>query len=412
MMDMVEKVVPIEDDKSLGQYLSRMRKRKNIDLKNIAVTTRINYNVLLSLENDVFENLPNRTYLRGFIRCLVKEIEADEDHALNLLDKYWAKTTQSPSEEGQGSFESIHINSTLDRDFTKLENLKKKVYKIPIKYLVAALLGLICIGTGFLFLKKVFIATNQEANIIRETNRVAQPVDEVRAPVTQIKKSPPPAVKDEMLLKEDQTTLEQEVENTEEVKMAVPPKPGPSTALPSPTMDPPDIRTDLPRRVLQITPKPITLTQMQYPLYSLDPHHPKLKDETLFPQRIRKAYTPGEEHVFINAARGDTWLVYKNSDDDAKNFILRQGRTLFLRGREIRLFLGNLNAIDIFYNNQYLKAKTINGVRSLIFPHKLAKESEIPFFIYDSKKGKYYSIQDFIDKNQKEDGPTLPVEES
>ena len=398
-MNVVEKIIQLEnhqsfsekDSESLGQYLSRMRRRKNVDLKNIAVTTRINYNILLNLENDVFENLPDRTYLRGFIRCLAKEIAAEEEYALNLLDRHLAQNApppSQPSEHQHTPVTPIRINSILDRDFTKLENLKKQVYKMPTKYLVAITLGLICIGTAALFLKKILVATSQDVHMTSEMDRPTQPVTKARPQAVPTEELKPVTAEEQTLVEEKAQTMALQEAKTEHVaKQAVPPYP---------PMEVPDIKTNLPKRILRVSPEPITLTQMQYPLYALNPHHPKLNDETLFPQKIRKAYIPGQENVFINAAEGDTWLVYKNSDAAVKNFILKQGRTLFLRGKEIKLFLGNLNAVEIFYNNQYLKAKTVNGVRSLIFPHKLAKESEIPFFIYDQHEGKYYTTQDLI----------------
>ena len=382
MMNVSEKMGPSKNrhssTESLGQYLSRMRRSKNIDLKNIAVTTRINYNILCGLESDSFDNLPNRTYLRGFIRCLAKEIAAEEEYALALLDKHLRPNTPPPADDAPSPAPPSLVLPG------KLEKLRRQAYKIPTKYLAISLLALATLGplgTGaFLIAKKVFVSTNQEASEAREG--LPPPIavkternDPGPAPTAEVPSSP----------------------ETVPVPTPSPPSHGMVQTTATAPVAAPNIQTNLPRRSVPTMLGPIGLTKMQYPLYSLNPNHPKLDDKTLFPQKVRDAYAPGQEHVFINAVEDDSWLVYQSSGGPIKSFILRKGRTLFLRGREIKLFLGNLNALEIFYNNQYLKAKSINGVRSLIFPHELAKKSEIPFFIYEQEKGKYHLIRDIID---------------
>lgn len=382
-------------EESLGQYLSRMRREKGIDLKNIAVTTRINYNILHGLENDHFENLPNRTYLRGFIRCLAREIGAEEEYALALLDRHLrhdapSHTLQQAPEEDVASVPIAPINSALDKDLAKLENLKKRAPQIPPKYLVAGLLALTILGGGGLLVKKILVATNQEVQEAREIVQ-RQALRALQPP------PPPPPVQPPTLPAETVNPPPAEAKQTqpeaeEEMKKEVAERP----PAPVDGITAPAIRTNLPKRTIETSLGAIRLTKMQYPLYSLDPDHPKLKDAALFPPHVRAAYVPGIQNVFIHAVRGDSWLVYKNSQKRIRSFTLEQGKTLSIRGEEIRLFLGNLNVLEIFYNNQYLKAQTVNGVRSLIFPHQLAQGSEIPFFLYDSERGKYLTIQEAI----------------
>ena len=370
-MDTIEKTPPDHSKESLGQYLSRMRKKKKIDLKNIAVITRINYNILSDLECDRFDNLPNRTYLRGFIRSLAKEISADKEYALALLDQHLKehKSLQS-SQSGDNNkvlSSPIPLNPILNKDFSKLENIKRHYRKIPTKYIIASLGILMILGGGGLLLRKAFIATNQEAQKFLEKE-------------TQTKKN-----------------KEQETEEKQKESIAIKEEPKKENT---------ETATQTSERTIETSLGSIILTKMEYPLYALDPNHPKLQDKKLFPQRIRKIYSSGQAHVFINAVKGETWMVYKNSNDPIRSFTLKKGKTLFLRGKEIRLFLGNLGAVEIFYNNQYLQAKSDNQVRSLIFPHELAKKSEVPFFIYDKKAGKHHLVTDIIKNKVKTSQPT------
>ena len=387
-------------DESLGQYLSRTREQKGIDLKNIAVSTRINYKILYSLENDTFENLPNRAYLRGFVRCIAREIEADEEYALRLLDQY-LKSAPEPSIEkkeyvAKPTRPRNRINSVLDKDLTKLENLTSRPPKISPKQLSFALLGIVILGTGIFYVRKIFIATNQEADMARK-------VEVEKPPIKKLPPSPPVQAE-----KDRERDIEKNIEDgdkkREKVALKVESKKEKIAKTELKENDtpppPPVVKANLPRRTIQTSIGPVRLTKMQYPLYALYPEHPTLKDPDIFPQKVRAAYLPDKENIFINATRGDSWIIYKNTDARSRGFVLKQGRTLLIRGKEIRLFLGNLGAVDIFYNNQYLKASSSNGVRSLIFPHELAKKSEIPFFIYDKERSKYFTAQELEQEAQ------------
>ena len=374
-MDTVEKTTSNHADESLGQYLSRMRKKKNIDLKNIAVTTRINYGILSDLERDHFENLPNRIYLRGFIRSLAKEISADEEYALTLLDRHLRPSPSRPPHPEHSNpppSPPTPLNSTLNKDFSKLENLKKHYRRIPVKYLIAGLVVLTALGTGGLLLSKIFIATNQEAQKFLEKEEETQISEKQQTEEEQIMVEGKNPEEKSALIKDEAPQVKEET---------------------APVSD---------EHIVQTSLMPVVLSKMEYPLYNLDPNHPKLRDKSLLPQRIREAYRPGHAHVFINAVNGASWMVYKNSGNPVRSFTLQKGKTLFLRGKEIRIFLGNLSAVEIFYNNQYLQTQSENQIRSLIFPHELAKKSEIPFFVYNKEEGKHYAVEDIL-KNIKQE---------
>jgi hypothetical protein len=81
---------------------------------------------------------------------------------------------------------------------------------------------------------------------------------------------------------------------------------------------------------------------------------------------------------------GDAWLTYKVDDKEIKKFVLRQGRTLYLKGSLIRLFIGNTRSLKAFYNNKpvnlNLNAKT--GVKNIVLPEELKTKYLAPLFVF------------------------------
>ena len=95
------------------------------------------------------------------------------------------------------------------------------------------------------------------------------------------------------------------------------------------------------------------------------------------------------ENVYISAYAEDSWITYKKDQEEVKSFVLKKGRTLLIRGKEIRLILGNANATKIFYNNELIDIQSKSGVKSLVFPETANQKYKIPLFIYNEKKGQF-----------------------
>ncbi|MCY4645092.1 MAG: helix-turn-helix domain-containing protein [Bacteriovoracales bacterium] len=393
-------------NQSLGQYLFAIRKEKKINLKKIAVDTRINYKILSALESDSLEDLPDRTYLRGFIRCLSKELQINEDRPLSLLDQLLkqreSKTnkTRDPQYAKATSPSLIAPSSSFAIDISSLDGVKGILDRIPQKRLLIVVL--VVFGMGSFLLNKILTDTksNMTANIsvgnkIQDLSKKTSESQEKGPALTATEKetSDPPKVpsKDDHSLQEPSPTSTNHSAMTKEKEKAKAKKDETVKTQENDKLDPDS------KNLLASQDPPLEFTKMQYPLYSLDSKSPKLQDETLFPKKAKRAYSPGKEYVFIRASRGDSWLVYQSSKTSGpKSFTLEQGEFFSIKGEEIRLFLGNINAVDIFYNNQYLQTKSSSGVKSLVFPHELAKTSQIPLFIYDKIKGDHHSTWDMI----------------
>lgn len=63
---------------SLGQALSRERKKKNISLEEISQTTNISLKSLIALENEEFHRIPGEFYLKSYIKSYLKAVGCNE----------------------------------------------------------------------------------------------------------------------------------------------------------------------------------------------------------------------------------------------------------------------------------------------------------------------------------------------
>lgn len=79
-----------EDNKTLegefdGSMLMHARLSKNIELKEIAAHTNISKLYLLNIENENFDELPARIYLKGFILSYAKYLGLDAEKIANTI---------------------------------------------------------------------------------------------------------------------------------------------------------------------------------------------------------------------------------------------------------------------------------------------------------------------------------------
>lgn len=69
--------------KTLGQKLKEAREKKGISLNEVAVATKINIKILSAIEDGDVKSLPQKTFLRGFIRSYASYLKLDVNEVLN-----------------------------------------------------------------------------------------------------------------------------------------------------------------------------------------------------------------------------------------------------------------------------------------------------------------------------------------
>jgi cytoskeletal protein RodZ len=73
---------------SFGEYLKSLREEKGISLEEVSERTKIATSNLNFLENDHYELLPPKVFVKGFIRSYVDELGLDPEEALKRFDAF------------------------------------------------------------------------------------------------------------------------------------------------------------------------------------------------------------------------------------------------------------------------------------------------------------------------------------
>jgi hypothetical protein len=141
--------------------------------------------------------------------------------------------------------------------------------------------------------------------------------------------------------------------------------------------------------------KELRFSKVRGKLFSIGEDFSGDKTSPFLPSNIKNAIREGEQNVFVNAYKGDTWITYKSDGNPIKKFVLKQSRTLLIRGEELRILIGNVDAATVFYNNKELILKSKSGVKSLVFPEDHTDKFHLPLFVYEN--GKAIASDEFID---------------
>lgn len=112
----------MEDRVSLGEMLKKRREEKNLTIEDVVRITKIRKEFLIALEEECYDQLPERTYSLGYFRGYARFLEIDNVEGLVVkLDeiysfdspKYIQKTTQI----------------SLEEEYSLINTLKKKISK-------------------------------------------------------------------------------------------------------------------------------------------------------------------------------------------------------------------------------------------------------------------------------------------
>ncbi len=71
--------------KITGKFLKENREKKGISIGEVALATKINNRTIIALEEGDVDNLPPKTFLRGFVRSYASYLELDVEHVLNTF---------------------------------------------------------------------------------------------------------------------------------------------------------------------------------------------------------------------------------------------------------------------------------------------------------------------------------------
>ncbi len=301
---------------SLGKTLKSLREEKGMTLMDISKATKIRTSVLSSLENEEWDKLPQRIFIKGFVRAYAKAVGADENLILDLFE------SSCPIKDQQitcPTFESQPMDS-LDRE------KRKRSYK---RVFILLLILLICGGLYFLFQKyySQFVEFSKPS-VKEETTIVVPPKPEQKTPVTTstedtVNKSQPPSNSGDTAATGNTPSVANTMGESSQatVKPEEEPKPQEAPTATSPAQE-----------------KPVK----------------QEKAETAVkPSTAEKTPEKTSDNNLLITAKMETWIGLKIDGKTRKEILLKPGKTFSTKvDKYVELLIGNAGGIDITFNGK------------------------------------------------------------
>lgn len=359
---------------TIGELIQLKRSAKKLTLKTLGQQTKISLSLLENLEANKLTQLPSKAYVTGFVKTLSKILDIDQNEAIAALEY-----TYNPNYK-----KNVIANNTVnDQMATQLanqkpEDLKNKESILMLQTYITDHLGLfVKFGAGIAIIGGMGLYITNYINQIP-----TQKVETAETTITQTTETSAPASETHQAATTTETQNAQPTPINSNVVQ-------PATTSVPPTATTPEATTALVvKPVENVEKKPLkevnltTFEQNGAQFEEVDMTTEEYND--FLPARFRVPQQGAVNSVFLNAANGDSWITYKTDENVIKKFVLRQGRTLFMRGELIRLFIGNPDAVKIFYNTAPVKVRKAGKItpRNIVIPEARRVEFKQPLFIF------------------------------
>lgn len=402
----------------IGDYLKREREAIKVSIEKISQKTKINLNILKSLEANDFKSLPSPAYVKGFVLSYARVLGLSPDDVITKLEYSYLTIIGKPFPvlSHTKNNEPIQVNPDLQdpakvlEDEKRIESRKKLVLPVTIGLsVVVGVVGLYNLLTG----------------TIKKEIKSSQTTDNpIAAPVT----STPEVITDILTDVDDKEPVSTELPKALEAVKPVEVKP---VEVKPVAVKPVEVK---PVEVKPVEVKPVAVKPVEVKPVEAKPVE-VAEDKTIVdlskrvfpPKDFRKinlklfAYQEADEatmglltddakakfdatleNVYINAFEGSTWLSYKVDDKKIESVSLKKGEGLLLQGKKVLLFFGNVKATRIFYQNKFIDAPTPTGFKSLIFPESETKKHMLPLFP-KANNDVLYTAEEYIKRMTEEE---------
>lgn len=357
---MSNETTPASSVMHIGDYLKSKREESKLSIEKVSQKTKINLNILRALEANDFKTLPSPAYVKGFVMSYARVLGLGADDVINKLEYSYLTIVGKPfptlnhtvafGKPDAAATPSAPAASPAE--VLSQDQLLERRKRIVVPSLVFSGIVVIFIGLYQIVTKTV----EGEANQKKE-----RPYGATFAPSSELADINKPVKPEEPKPAEPKTE--------EVVAEAAPAKPAEvPAAQPKPEAT---VRRNFPKKDFR---------RITSRLFSVLPDAPENADETILPARIKSALNRELENVFIIATEGNTWLSYQVDGAPIESVILEKGKDLFLQGKEVLMFLGNVRVTKIFYQNRLIDAPTPTGFKSLIFPESRNSQHMLPLF--------------------------------
>ncbi|MBF0361821.1 MAG: helix-turn-helix domain-containing protein [Oligoflexia bacterium] len=464
--DDIQITTSTNDIDDIGSYLRNARDKKGMTLEEVSRRTKILLTILKELEKNNLTALPDKTYIKGFVKAYAKEVGLNVLEATDVLFKSYSKlygTNTNTSENLQKNNEKLlasdHLSSVNKKVTVDIGTPHAKEHSLRSLLIFIVIASIICFPIYYFYdvihssLK--YTSNIEFSKIIKNSNIISSksksgptnPYTTTSSATSSAASSATTITANSTTSFDIETNLPTDYNSlTSNSAFTMTSNISPQTSVMSPppsdsldnnnsnninseiisanndgkevkeakeikeekdVKDVKDVKENKLANQQQLDMN-IRFRKMVTPSYRLIENGEDLKNENIFPKHVRDAYSSSMENVYIKAVNGDSWITYKKDSEAVQSIVLRKGRGLFVKGSDVRVFVGNANATKIFYNNKFLDAGS--GPKSLVFPAANASKYATPMFVR-LKDGQILTSDEYQQKTnqekQKQNEPTL-----
>lgn len=278
----------------VGQYLRSQRERKHYTIEQIASTTKINVKLLHALENEQFEILPAKPFLRGFVASYAKALGINADDVLKKFDTYVENKLPDLQKMGPPT----HLFSWKDKGNDNHKTI-----------LGTLMFGMVVVG-GIVFFIKQPLKKHRHKNHQVENIAPAAPDATTATPAT------------------SQETPTATTSPFPEKKTEAPPPP---KSEPAATTKPEVVAVTAvaqPPAAPKVIPTLATTTPVGTPAPATG------QGSALVDGKVPPVPTNEAKVKLILRSAEDVWVKYQVDDRPVLQYTFKQGKTIWIRGRE------------------------------------------------------------------------------
>ncbi len=292
---------------SLGEKLKKLREEKGMTLKDVSQATKIRVSNLSALENEDWNKLPQRIFIKGFVRAYVRAVDGDETPIMDLFE------ATCPVQH-----ETISCPPYEKEPLVELETKEKKH-----RWLLPLLLSLILIAAIYFFIINSSKQDREKKVLRSETTFVTRP-----EPKTE-EKTPPPSKPVKAIPSTPTTPQKDEKEQTPSVETNAEPT---AENLASQQTSQPSEKTAISSSQGETT-KPTAEPAAGSP----------------------SVETPSKENLVITA-KMETWISVKIDGKFRKERLLKPGETFSVNVEKFaELLIGNAGGVDILFKGKRIE---------------------------------------------------------
>lgn len=432
-----QNITATESFDDIGQYLKNARTKKGMTLEEVSRRTKVLLTILKELEKGNLPALPDKTYIKGFVRAYAKEVGLNINNATEVLDRSYQRLQNESGRRENDNENAMTNNHAKFLTSNHLSSVSKGVNvgvevgvdvghshekNHSFKGIAITVIALIFISIPVYYFynvisssierkkntlestisssdKQVLPSSSNNTNTVQinatTTTKTEQQQQSMQTPMSgnllgETSSILPVINKDSdikiMDVKIDSGNTQNQNQNQNPLANSPSNINNPANNASNKDINnnqkttSPNIDGSGTGKILaQTLETNIKFKKMTTPVYKLMESY-ESSNEGIIPKHIKDAYSPSKENVYIKAVDGDSWITYKKDGNQVQSLVLRKGRGLFIQGSEVRIFMGNIPATKIYYNNKHLDPGS-GIVKNLVFPASNASKYALPMFV-------------------------------